>query len=384
MNPSVKAEIAVRDGDLRIFLLLGIANWSLFLDHIPHNAVSALTLRNFGFSGASELFVFVVGYAAAIMYGKIVVERGFLVGATRIFKRVWQLYAAYVVLFVVYVDLIGYVAAQSAAPDLFAEFNITDFIEHPVRVLIRGLLLEAKPRNLDVLQLFIVLMAFLPALLVGMMRWPRLTMIGSIALYLSARHFDWNLAAFPEGRWYLNPFCWQLLFALGAWLAVGGARDAHVIRAMQKLPALRVAALIYLLLALAVVSAGKSSALAEMLPSSVLDAFPSTDKENLAPYRVLHLLTMAFFFTILVPRDWQGLQSQALQPLIKCGEQWLAVFCSGIFLSFAGHLALITGPNTLAMQMLVSAAGIVGMTCVAYYVSWSKRQDHKSAVGARS
>jgi hypothetical protein len=384
MNPCVKAEIAARDGDLRIFLLLGIANWSLFLDHIPHNAVSALTLRNFGFSGATELFVFVIGYAAAIMYAKIVVERGFVVGATRIFKRVWQLYAAYVVLFVVYVDLIGYVATESAAPDLFAEFNITDFIEHPIRVIIRGLLLQAKPLNLDVLQLFIVLMAFLPAVLFGMMRWPRLTMLASIVLYLLARHFEWNLTAFPEGRWYFNPFCWQLLFVLGAWFAVGGAGDAHVIRAMQKLPALRITALIYLLVALTIMSAGKSSALAEMIPNSVLDAFPTNDKENLAPYRVLHLLAMAFFFTMLVPRDWHGLQLQALQPLIKCGEQWLAVFCSGIFLSFAGHLVLITGPASLAMQVLVSAAGILGMTCVAYYVSWSKRQDHRSAVGARS
>ncbi|MGY3605966.1 MULTISPECIES: OpgC domain-containing protein [unclassified Bradyrhizobium] len=384
MNPYVKAEIAARDGDLRIFLLLGIATWSLFLDHIPHNAVSALTLRNFGFSGATELFVFVIGYAAAIMYGKIVVERGFVVGATRVLKRVWQLYAAYVVLFVVYVDLIGYVAAQSAAPDLFAEFNITDFIEHPIRVIVRGLLLQAKPLNLDVLQLFIVLMAFLPAVLFGMMRWPRLTMLGSFALYLSARHFDWNLTAFPEGGWYLNPFCWQLLFVLGAWFAVGGAGDAHLVRAMQKLPALRVTALIYLLVALTIMSAGKSPALAEMIPSSVLDAFPSNDKANLAPYRVLHLLAMAFFFTMLIPRDWYGLQLQAMQPLIKCGEEWLAVFCSGIFLSFAGHLVLITGPKSLAMQVLVSAAGILGMTCVAYYASWSKRQDHKSAVGVRS
>ncbi|WP_454626141.1 OpgC domain-containing protein [Bradyrhizobium cenepequi] len=383
MNPCVKAEIAARDGDLRIFLLLGIANWSLFLDHIPHNAVSALTLRNFGFSGATELFVFVVGYAAAISYAKIIVERGFVVGATRIFKWVWQLYAAYVVLFVVYVDLIGYVAAQAAAPDIFAEFNIADFIEHPIRVLISGLLLQAKPLNLDVLQLIIVLMAFLPVVLFGLMRWPRLTMVGCITLYILARHSDWNLTAFPEGRWYLNPFCWQLLFVLGAWFAVGGAGDTHVIRAMQKLPALRVTALTYLLVALTIMSAGKSSALAEMIPNSVLDAFPPNDKENLAPYRVLHLLAMAFFFTMVIPRDWHGLQLQALQPLIKCGEQWLAVFCSGIFLSFAGHLVLITGPKSLAMQVLVSAAGILGMTCIAYYVSWSKRQDYKSAVGAR-
>lgn len=53
MYPSMKAEIAARDGDLRLCLLLGIATWFLFLDHVPHNAVSLLTLRNFGFSGAT-------------------------------------------------------------------------------------------------------------------------------------------------------------------------------------------------------------------------------------------------------------------------------------------------------------------------------------------
>jgi hypothetical protein len=68
---AAKARITTSDGDLRIMLLLGIANWFLFLDHIPHNAVSSLTLRNFGFSGATDLFVFVGGYAAATMYGRV-------------------------------------------------------------------------------------------------------------------------------------------------------------------------------------------------------------------------------------------------------------------------------------------------------------------------
>src|SRR5689334_6637469 len=120
MNPSLKAEIAARDGDLRIPLLLGIANWFLFLDHIPNNAVGALTLRNFGFSGTIDLFVFVGGYAAAIIYARIMLDRGVLVGTTRIFGRVGQLYAAYIVLFVVYVDLISYVAVQTAAPEIIA------------------------------------------------------------------------------------------------------------------------------------------------------------------------------------------------------------------------------------------------------------------------
>jgi hypothetical protein len=205
----MKAEIAARDGDLRFRLLLGIATWFLFVDHVPHNAVSSLTLRNFGFSGATDLFVFVGGYTAAILYGKMMLERGFVVAATRLFRRVWQLYAAYVALFVIYIDLIGYVARKSAAPAIISEFNVTGIVDHTIRTLIYGLLLQAKPLNLDVLQLFIVLMAVFPIVLVGMLRRPNVTLAGSAALYLAARVYDWNLTSFPDGRWYFNPFCWQ-------------------------------------------------------------------------------------------------------------------------------------------------------------------------------
>jgi hypothetical protein len=383
MYPSMNAEIATREGDLRLSILLGIAAWFLFLDHIPHNAVSGLTLRNFGFSGATDLFVFVGGYIAAILYGKMMLERGFIVAATRIFRRVWQLYVAYVALFVIYINLIGYVARKTAAPEIIHEFNIAGILGHTIRTLIYGLLLQAKPLNLDVLQLFIVLMAFFPIVLFGMMRRPNLTVVGSIALYLAARQLDWNLSSFPEGRWYFNPFSWQLLFVLGSWFALMGRTQMRIIRSLQDITILRFAALVYLLFALAVTMAGKFPQLGEHIPASVLNVFLPNDKENLAPYRVLHFLAMAFLFTLMVPRNWRGFQSPVLQPIVKCGEEWLAVFCAGVFLSFAGHFVLITGPNSLAMHILVSIAGCSIMAAVAYYVSWSKRQDYKPALSAR-
>jgi hypothetical protein len=212
----MKAELVARDGDLRLCLLLGIATWFLFLDHVPHNAVSLLTMRKFGFSAATDLFVFVGGYTAAVLYGRMMLERGFVVTATRIFKRLWQLYAAYIVLFVIYIDLIGYVARKARASELIGDFNVTGIVDHTVRTLIHGLLLQAKPLNLDVLQLFIVLMAVFPLVLFGMVRRPNIAMAASAALYAAACHFDWNLSSFPDGKWYLNPFCWQLLFVLGA------------------------------------------------------------------------------------------------------------------------------------------------------------------------
>ncbi|MBR1152736.1 OpgC domain-containing protein [Bradyrhizobium sp. JYMT SZCCT0428] len=383
MFPSMKAEIAARDGDPRLSLLLGIAAWFLFLDHIPHNAVSMLTLRNFGFSGATDLFVFVGGYTAAILYGKMMLERGFLVTATRIFRRVWQLYAAYVVLFVIYIDLIGYVARKSAAPEIIHEFNVAGILGHTIRTLIYGLLLQAKPLNLDVLQLFIVLMAFFPVVLFGILRRPNLTAAGSIVLYVAARKFDWNLSSFPDGHWYFNPFSWQLLFVLGAWFALGSAKQMRTIRSLQDLSILRMTALLYLLFALIVTAAGNLPQLAGIVPDAVLNFFLPNERENLAPYRVLHFLTLAFLFSFAVPRDWHGFQQPALRPIVKCGEEWLPVFCAGVFLSFAGHFFLITGPNSLAMHFLVSIAGIAIMAGVAYYASWSRRQDYKPALSTR-
>jgi hypothetical protein len=378
MYPSIKAELAARDGDLRPCILLGIAAWFLFLDHVPHNAVSLLTPRNFGFSGAVDLFVFVGGYTAAILYGRMMLERGFVVTATRIFKRLWQLYAAYIVLFVIYINLIGYVARQAAAPALISEFNVTGIVDHTIRTLIHGLLLRAKPLNLDVLQLFIVLMAVFPFVLLGMVRRPNVTMAASIGLYVAAGLFDWNLSAFPDGHWYLNPFCWQLLFMLGAWLALSGPDRIRFVDKLQESAVLRAAAWLYLVLALVVTVAGKFAQTA-FVPDLLRDFFGSNDRENLAPHRVLHFLALAFLFTYMVPPNWSGFRWPTLQPVIKCGQEWLATFCAGVFLSFAGHLVLVNSPDSLATQILVSLAGILIMTCVAYYVSWSKRQDHKSA-----
>lgn len=379
MHASINPDLTTRVRDLRIDLVRGIANWFILVDHIPHNAVNLLTLRNFGFSGATDLFVFAGGYAAALLYGQMAEERGFVVMATRILKRVWQLYAAYVVLFVIYIDLIGQVAAQYAVPDIIDEYNVTGIVDHPVRVLAHGLMLQAKPLNLDTLQLVFPLLAVFPLILAGMLRWPKLTLTASIALYLAARQFDLHLNSFPDGRWYFNPFCWQLLFVLGAWFAIDGGR--HV-RAMQEFALLRQLALGWLVFALLITAAGKIPQLANLIPDVVLNPFTPNDKENLAPYRVLHLLALAFVFTWYVPRDWQGLRAKVLQPVIKCGDEWLACFCAGVFLAFAGHLVLITGPNSIAMQMLVSTACIALMTLVGYYVSWSRQQDGRKALGA--
>jgi hypothetical protein len=372
INPA-DASLAARARDPRIDFTRGIANWFIFVDHIPHNAVNLLTLRNFGFSGATDLFVFVSGYAAALFYARMAAERGLVVTVTRIFRRVWQLYAAYVVLFVIYIDVIGNVAVQTAATEIIEEYNVIGLVDEPTQTLMHGLMLQARPLNLDALQLFIVLMAVFPLILWATLRRPNLALAGSIVLYAAARTFGWSFAAFPSGNWYFNPYCWQLLFVLGAWFALNGARLMEQIR---HLPLLVAAAVAYLLFALAITVAGQFIDPGHILPAVLLEPFMPNDKDNLAVFRIVHFLALALVFTTLVPRDWSPLRWSLLQPILKCGEEWLSVFCAGVLLSFAGHLVLITTPNSLFMQVLVSAAGVSIMTGIAYYISWSKRQDH--------
>jgi hypothetical protein len=368
----IKAAIAANERDIRLDLFLGIANWSIFLDHMPLNTANWITLRNYGFSGATDIFIFISGYAAALVYGKMMLERGFVIGATRLFKRAWQLYIAYVILFVIYIVAIGDVATRFSVSDIIYEFNVTGLVDHPIRTLAHGLFLQAKPLNLDALQLYTILMALFPPVLGMMLRKPDLTMAGSIALYFAARQFEWSLPSFPDGDLYFNPFCWQLLFVSSAWLALGGARRLRPALGSPVLPYFGIA---YLGFALLMTMAGRFPEFGKMFPGWLFDAFNPNDKVNLAPYRILHFMVLAFFVMRYLPKDWHGLHSPIFKPLVICGQQSVAVFCVGVFLSFFGHFVLLLSSGSLMVQIFVSVAGIAVMTSVAYCLSWSRLQD---------
>ena len=381
MKSTIKASLAAHGCDLRIDFARGIANYFMVLDHIPNNVVNLLTMRNFGFSGAVDLFVFTSGYAVAILYGRMLLERGFVVAASRIVKRTGQLYAAHIVLFVIYINAIGWLAARYAAPDIIQEYHVIGILNDPVRVLMHGLLLQSRPLNLDVLQLAIVLLTFFPFALASLMRWPNLTMIGSIALYLAAHQFSLGLPAYPAGSSYLNPLCWQILFVLGAYLALNGAK---LVRALQEIWVIRMLGLAYLVVALLITVAARNPVVGSTVPDFLIRPFIPNDRDNLGLFRVLHLMALALLLSQLVSVDWEGFRSKLIQPILKCGEEWLASFCAGIFLALAGHFVLITSSNSLLLQVLISIVVLAIMTVVSYYVSWSRQQDRGQRMIMRS
>jgi hypothetical protein len=377
----INAVLPKEGRDLRLDLFRGIANWAIFLDHIPNNLIAWVTTRNYGFSDAADLFVFISGYTAAFVYARVMLSRGFIIGAAKLLKRVWQLYVAHVLLFILYIAAIGWAAQRFNEPALLHEFNVAGLSDNPTQTIVQGLLLRFKPVNLDVLPLYIVLMLVFPPILWCMLRQPDLTLLASIAVYFAARAFGWNLASFPGGTWYFNPFTWQLLFMSGAWFALGGALSSRPVIRSQWLIYVGGA---YLLFALVLTLAGEFRWLAAMIPQPVFEAFNPNDKTNLAPYRFIHFIVIAFMLTRFIPRDWPGLEKPIFDPMIKCGQHSLEVFCAGIFLSFIAHLSLMLFTDAYVrghflMQLFVSVAGIALLCAVAYFKEWGKRLDAKPA-----
>ena len=362
------APVVTTGRDLRLDLFRGIALWLIFLDHIPSNVVSWITIRNFGFSDATEIFIFISGYTAAFVYGRAMRERGLVVSGARILRRAWQIYVAHIFLFAIYMAEISYVATSFDNPLYAEEMNILDFLKQPDVTIVQAMLLKFKPVNMDVLPLYIILLLLFPSVLWLLQRGLTLALGASLALYLLTWHFGWNLPAYPDGNWVFNPFAWQLLFVFGAWCALGGAQRLAPILQSNLTLAL---AVLYLGFAFVVALSWHLPELT-IVPHSLEHLIYPIDKTNLDVLRFAHFLALAILTVRFVPRTWPMLNSPLLYPAILCGQHSLEVFCLGVFLAFAGHFALVEISGAFWMQVVISVLGIVAMIGTAALVTWYK------------
>jgi hypothetical protein len=357
------------DRDLRLDLFRGLALWFIYLDHIPSNIVAWITIRNYGFSDATEIFIFVSGFTAAFVYGRAMRDYGFVVSSARILKRAWQIYVAHIFLFVIYMGQIAYVARGFQNPLYAEEMNILEFLQQPDVTLVQALLLKFKPVNMDVLPLYIVLMACFPPVLWLLLRRPTLALALSVGLYALTWEFGWNLPAYPSGSWYFNPFAWQLLFVFGAWCALGGAER---LKWLTRSRITLVIAIAYLVFAFLITLTWHLPRLAPLVPRLLAEHIYPIDKTNLDALRFAHFLALATVTVYFVPRDWPPLRSRWLRPAILCGQHSLEIFCLGVFLAFAAHFAKVEISPGIPMQILVSVSGILIMVAVAWLLSWYK------------
>ena len=348
-------ELKGQGRDLRIDACRGIALWFIFLDHVPNNIGTWLTLRNYGFSDAAEVFMFVSGVTCALAYGRAWRCEGWTGVFSRTLRRSWDIYVAFLLLTLacaILVHLAGRIADES---------NMRILLDDPGATLARAAVLQYRPVNTDVLPVFVLLHLLFAPLLWLLLRVPNVTLGASLALYALVHAFGWTVPAWPNGHWAFNPLAWQLLVVLGAWWMLEEKRVWPWVTSRTVLGL----AVLYLLFSLVIALSWRIKPLEALIPPVLAKFVYPLDKSNLDPLRLLHFLAIAVLAAWLVPRNWRGLTTPVMRGAIRCGQNSLPIYCLGVLLTFAGHVVLLDISDGLAMQIALSLAGIAAMIATA-------------------
>jgi hypothetical protein len=357
--------------DLRLDFCRGLALWFIFLDHIPENCLSWLTLRNYGFSDVSEIFVFVSGYTCMLAYGAALPRDGWRTVTVRALRRSWEIYTAFLLLVLFYVSLVWIVGGGQHYLD---ETNMGYFFREPGPAIVHAVALQYSPVNTDILLTFVLLHLAFPGLLWSMTRAPAATLGASFLLYMMVQIFSWHVPAWPTGELYFNPFAWQFLFVIGAWYS--RQRDPRLQAVIQSRVMLAFA-IAYLLFGLVVALSWQFMSLDWLVPEQLAKLIYPIDKSHMAPLRLLHFLALAIGVSRLKLSHWRNPIKLLVVAMIRCGENSLAIYCLGVLLAFLAHVVLLEIDAGFAMQLAVSIGGIVLMVIAATLWTWEARLDRR-------
>jgi hypothetical protein len=362
------ARMAGRDRRLDFFRGLGLL--FIFVNHIPDNAFSFLTLSNFLFCDAAEIFVFLSGYAAAVVFGRRAGAEGNAYAMAQVLARVWTLYVAHIFLFVIYTAQVAWTAQSFDNPLFIEEMQIAAFLDRPHVAILQALLLAHQPLFMNILPLYIALLLGFALALPAIPRLGPALLVVSALVYASVPLVGWNLPAYPDGAWFFNPFAWQFLFVLGiacGWRA--GVKD-DPIAAPEWL--FRVA-MVFLAVTIPIRTWVALGYYFDVVPPAFAEiVFQFADKTAQGPLRLLSLLALVVVVVRLVPRGAGWMEARWARAIERCGVNSLPIFCVGIFLSVLGHALLVEYGSTLTNQAVVTAAGAVLLLVLAKYFSWYK------------
>ncbi|MDX2101935.1 MAG: OpgC domain-containing protein, partial [Alphaproteobacteria bacterium] len=234
------------------------------------------------------------------------------------------------------------------------------------------------PRFLDILPLYILLLAAVPLVMALPWRALPLAALASLALYLGVQLGGWHLKAYPDERpWTFNPLGWQMLFFIGLVLGRATAEGRRLIPRSR--PLIWLAALYAGGFCLPV---GVSWAIAgtwEAFPALLSDELWPLRKPDLDPWRLANLLAIAYLVATLVPKQASWFLSPLARPVTLAGRHGLDLFCLGIFLSVFGHAILTEVGSSLWIHVAVSGVGCAVMIGYAAGKEWLDRQGREAA-----
>ena len=353
--------------DPRLDFFRGLGMLIILTAHIPDNQWILWIPARFGFSDATEMFVFLSGMASAIAFGRVFDRDGFARGAGRVARRVWQIYWIHVAVFVVIAALVAAAGTRPGGESYIVELNLPHFFADPVGLLPRFLALAYVPNYFDILPMYLVILALMPAMILAERLHKVLPFVLMAAIWgLTQAHLlDLPAEPWSDRPWFFDPFGWQLLFYLGFFLMRRTLPAPGFSWTLIALAALFVLATVpfayYRIIDASPFFGGWAQALA-----------PLTDKTHFGILRLAHFLALAYLAAHLVGPGGSRLKGAAVAVISKVGQQTLAVFVSSMVTAQLLGMALDhTGRDAFTIAA-ANLAGFAVLVAVAYTVAWFK------------
>jgi hypothetical protein len=358
--------------DPRLDFFRGAAMFIIFIAHCRGNFLWNWIPARFGMSDAADMFVFLSGMAASIAFGGAFVRHGALIGTARILHRCWQLMVAHLGLFFTGAFVVAAGTRFFGDTDYVDVLGLHHFFDDTPTALIQLFTLRYVPNYFDILPLYMVVLAMVPIAMLLARLHPLLVVAASLALYLVTVAFQLDFPANGDDQpyWFFDPLAWQLIFFTGFALRRGWVRVPLDSQAL-------------LIASIAILVVGLAISLPSVFEHSILIdrtriwIGDHSDKTYLDPLQYFHFLASVYVILVLLKGREAILLSPALRPFVKCGQQALAVFVSGMILSHVASMVFDHVGTGLAAQLAINGVCFALLFAVAYTVAWFKAQPWK-------
>jgi hypothetical protein len=349
--------------DPRLDVFRGICLVMIFLNHVPGTVFEDYTSRNFGFSDAAEGFVLMSGIAAGLAYSADfrVTSMRLWTGLARVWRRVWTLYLVHILTTFAALAAAGAVALWLGNSELLFENQMKWVWLDPLRTLIGLVILTHQFGYVNILPLYLVLLAVAPVLLFVAWRYPLWLMAVSVAVWLAAGIWRLGPPNYPtSGVWFFNPMTWQVIFITGLLTGVAmkdGRRFVPIRRWLQVVTGIF---LIYAALSVQFPAVSKITGNTLWLAKETFDLpwnLTAFDKTYVTGPRLLHILALAYFLSSFAFIR-RACAHWIAAPFELLGRQALPVFALGSVLCIGLQgVKHVTGDD-FATDALIIAGGL--------------------------
>ncbi|MBX2855639.1 MAG: OpgC domain-containing protein [Rhodobacteraceae bacterium] len=199
--------------DIRLDFFRGVGMFIIFTAHMgPYNPWVRWIPARFGYSDATEIFVFCSGAASAMAFLAVFETRGWWLGTARILWRMWQIYWCHIAMFFAIVASLAWVDANFELSRSYVQvLNVARFFDNAREFTPALLMMTYVPNYFDILVMYIVILALIPVV-AGLSIAPKRAALGAV-LALWAVAYPLALTPSEAG---------QTTLALG-WIASGAA-----------------------------------------------------------------------------------------------------------------------------------------------------------------